>query len=207
MSHRLEVLGGFRTSAEDDVPEGTLALAMLGPGPGFWPHFQASPEFKDGSSDPLDRWSLRILGNIAEALNAEALFPFGGPPYRPFIGWALKTERCFSSPAGLLAHCEHGLMVSFRGALAFSQDITLPSPASSPCDACPDQPCLAACPVSALSGQGYDVPKCRAHLATSAGQPCSDGGCLARRACPIQAGLREDAQSAFHMAAFEGKSN
>ena len=70
------------------LEHGTLIL--LGAGAGFWPAFSTSPEARDGQADPIDRWSTRVVGDLAKRQGAQALYPFGGPPYAPFIDWALK---------------------------------------------------------------------------------------------------------------------
>jgi hypothetical protein len=202
--HGLAVLGAFHPESGDGVPGGCGTLVMAGPdGPAFWDVFQDSAEFAGGAADPLNRWSERVLGGVAETLGAEALFPFGGPPWLPFIGWAKRTGRAWGSPVGLLVHEDAGLFVSYRGALALRERVALPEPGVAPCPACA-KPCLSACPVGALTGEGYDVPACKAFIATKAGRGCLERGCAVRRACPVGAGLRPEAQSAFHMAAFRG---
>ncbi|WP_397544137.1 ferredoxin [Roseovarius salis] len=196
---RLAVMG----VVSDGVPEGLETLLLLGPlEPGFWNAFTASPEYRDGRADPLDRWSERVIGELAASLGATALFPFGGPPYQPFIRWALASGRAHVSPVGLLVHDTAGLMVSYRGALGFAERITAPAPPPNPCKDCADRPCLGACPVNAFAGDGYDVVACKADL-DRAGNDCMARGCAVRRACPVSRGYgRVDAQSAFHMRAF-----
>ncbi len=197
----LTVLGHFAPDTEDALPSGTECVALVGPsGPHFWEVFTASPEYADGRGDPLDRWSERVLDQVATEFGATALYPFGGPPWHPFIDWALRTGQIFTSPIGLLVHETHGLFVSFRGALALPFTLDA-AQAISPCDTCGDQPCRKACPVDALRPQGYDVPRCKAHLDTPEGSDCWNG-CLARRACPVGSALRPAEQSAFHMRAF-----
>ena len=205
---RLEVLGGFAVAeGEAGFPAGTRTLLMLGPSePGFWAHLQAQPEWaqyeKDGTPDPVDRWSRRAIGRIACDLGAKALFPFGGPPWHPFYQWALRTGRVWDSPVRLLVHHGQGLMVSFRGALALKEAVAVPPPVARPCDGCAAH-CLTACPAGALTGAGYDVPACHAFLDQPEGAECLSGGCLVRRACPVSqsyARLRE--QSAYHMGQF-----
>jgi hypothetical protein len=201
---RLEVMGGFHPEPGDAAPAGTGTLLLLGPAePGFWDHVTAAPEFADGRPDPLDRWSRRVIGRLACGLGAKALFPFGGPPYRPFLAWALRTGRVWASPVTLLVQDRAGLMVSFRGALAQRDRLDLPPPPlAPPCAACA-QPCTTACPVGALTATGYDVAACHAFLDTEAGRDCLDRGCRARRACPVSDTYgRRPAQSAFHMRSF-----
>ena len=72
-----------------------------------------------------------------------------------------------------------------------------------PCYTCSERPCLNACPVRAFTGTGYDVGRCREHLRGPEGRECLDGGCLARRACPVGAAYTHGArQTRFHMRAF-----
>lgn len=201
--HRLEVLGGFPVAADEDgLPAGTRTLLLIGPAePGFWSHLTAQPEW-DGAPDPVDRWSRRVIGRLACDLGAKALFPFGGPPYHPFYRWALRTGQVWDSPVRLLVHARQGLMVSFRGALALKEAVAVPPPATRPCDTCP-APCLTACPVSALTAAGYDLPSCHGFLDQTEGQDCMTGGCQVRRACPLsQSYARLPEQSAYHMRQF-----
>lgn len=183
--------------------DGTLIL--LGTGPAFWPVFTKSAEQLDGQPDPIDRWSLRIVGGLARLLQAEAIYPFGGPPFEPFIRWALASDRAHQSPVGMLVHDTVGMMVSYRGALQFTDTFAPPTAdATPPCQTCATQPCTTGCPVDALSGKhGYDLDACHAYLDTDAGQHCMTMGCAARRACPVsqQAG-RDSEQSHLHMKAF-----
>jgi epoxyqueuosine reductase len=182
-----------------------ISLVLLGTGPAFWPMFSASPECQDGLPDPVDRWSLRVVGGLATHLGAKAIYPFGGPPYEPFIRWAQASGRAFQSPVGMLVHDAVGMMVSYRGALQFDKPFAAASPfAPSPCQTCATQPCTTACPVGALSAtHNYDVDACHAYLDTEAGQDCMNNGCAARRACPVsQLAGRTPEQSNLHMKAF-----
>ena len=170
-----------------------------------WEAFAASPEAHDGREDPLDRFSLRVIGGLASRLAAAALYPFGGPPYWPFQQWARRAEGIRASPLGLLIHREFGLWHSYRGALAFGEALDVPAvhAAASPCEACCGRPCLNACPVRAFSAAGYDVDVCAAHLRTPEGAACMDAGCLARRACPVGAAFAHAPdQASFTMRAF-----
>lgn len=202
---RADGLGAFHPDPADGTPDGCGTLVLVGPdGLDFWPRFAASPEMADELPDPLDRWSERVVGKIAEQFGALALFPFGGPPWQPFTAWARRSGRAWISPVGLLVHDRLGLWVSYRGALALPHRLALPdATAPRPCDACP-QPCRTACPAGALVSDGYDVAACHGWLASPAGGDCLSQGCRVRSACPLGAGSRSASQSAFHMAAFHG---
>lgn len=204
----LEPRGGFCPTEADGLGDGVGWLLLLGAiGGSVWPAFDSAPEADDGKPNPLDRWSTRVVGTLAKQLNAEPFFPFGGPPYHPFLRWAQQAEGLSPSPLGMLIHPDHGLWHAYRGALAFAAappDWQAAVPAPSPCPSC-TKPCLTACPVGAFTPQGYDVQACRRHLATQAGRPCMTGGCLARRACPVAPHLAYDRpQTEFHMRAFLG---
>ena len=197
----LEVLGGFACADDPALPPGTRTLLLLGPRePGFWQAVQASPEW--AAPDPVDRWSRRVVGQLACDLGGKALFPFGGPPWQPFYTWALRTGAVWESPVKLLVHGSQGLFVSFRGALALREVVDLPAAPARPCDACA-KPCLTACPVGALTGAGYNLPACHGFLDSTAGQGCMTGGCGVRSTCPLsQAYARMPEQSAYHMRQF-----
>lgn len=186
------------------LSHGTLIL--LGTGKDFWQHFTQAPEVDDSQPDPIDRWSSRVIGALAISLGATAYFPFGGPPYTPFVNWALASGRAFTSPSQMLVHDAVGMLISYRGALHFDQCFDIPPPplAHSPCTTCAAKPCLNTCPAHALvDGGPYDLAACHHHLDTTAGAPCMTQGCLARRACPLslQAG-RCFEQNAHHMRYF-----
>ena len=192
------------------VLAGRRSLVLVGlAGRRGWDGFATSPEAADGAPDPLDRWSRRCLEGLADELGALALFPFGGPPYWPFQQWARRAEPLHPSPLGLLIHPEYGLWHSYRGALAFVEDLAPPAPAAAPapvghpCVSCAGQPCLAACPVRAFSAAGYDVDVCAGWLRRPEGADCMARGCLARRACPLGRDYAHGAdQAAFGMKAF-----
>lgn len=208
----LSLRGGFHPIADDAVPllpSGRLAgtLVLIGNvGAAMWPTFSNSSQARMDLENSLDAWTHQVLTDLAEACSADAVyFPFGGPPHLPFIRWAKRAESIFESPLGMLIHPEHGLWHAYRGALAFAQTLSLPQrdPKLRPCDVCPDQPCLSACPVGAFSSGVYHVSRCTQHLLESDNQDCSGQGCRARRACPIgRDGRYTPAQASYHMHAF-----
>jgi len=173
-------------------------------GRSLWDVFQAAAESRQ-TPNPLDRWSRRVVTELAVEFDADALFPFGGPPFLPFIRWAQRAEDVYPSPIGPLIHPEYGLWHAYRGALGFPQAFDLPAtePRARPCDTCADQPCLSACPVGAFSANGYDVPVCIEHIDGPRGADCLGGGCLARLACPVGVAYQYvPEQMGFHMGAF-----
>ena len=197
----LSIFGTLPAIPEDGLGKG--AIALLGPQePGFWAHFKASSEYADHKPDPLDRWSKRVIGDLAQVTGGQALFPFG-PPVRPFIGWALRSGRAWTAPVGLLVHDHAGLMVSYRGAVFFP-DVEVQTPTeTAPCETCKTKPCLSACPVGALSQNKYDIAACDTYLGTEVGQACMAQGCAVRRTCPLSLSYgRQSEQSAFHMRSF-----
>lgn len=176
-------------------------ILLIGPlEPGFWPHFTQSAEWHDGMDDPIDRWSARVISKLAEVTSSTPHFPFGEPT-APFLTWAVESDAAWQSPVGMLVHADAGLMISYRGALEFLSP--LPSNVvTRPCDAC-QAPCKSACPIGALTDQGYDIPACQAFLKTDDGADCLNNGCLVRRACPVsQTYARAPEQSGYHMRRF-----
>ncbi len=204
LDHGLDVYGAFHPDKNDFSQAASIIL--LGPSAQFWTVFTASNIFQDKQSDPIDRWSIQVISNIAIELGARPIFPFNGPPYAPFLQWARASGRAWNSPVGMLVHELTGLMVSYRGALAFDTRLDLPVQTyENPCDSCDTKPCLTACPVNALAPDGYDVPACHAYLDTKAGNNCLTKGCIVRRACPASVGAHRLAeQLALHMRAFRG---
>lgn len=201
----LDIAGAFHPKPDDLAPAGCGTLVLLSPRePGFWAAFTRSPEWRDGKPDPMDRWSTRVITDLAQAHGAQPLFPFGGPPYQPFFRWALASGHAWQSPVSLLVHSHAGLMISYRGALAFPDHLDLPpAQAQPPCDTCAEKPCLTACRSGALTQAGYDVPRCHAFLDTADGATQLSQGCTVRRACPISRSYgRVEAQSAYHMSIF-----
>jgi len=208
-ARHLAIFGAWHPVDDPDMPEGTKTALLLGPAePGFWAHFKTSAEYRDETPDPLDRWSHRVIGRWASELGATALFPFAGPPWQPFVRWAQASGRAHLSPVGLLVHDIAGLMISYRGGLALTCHVALPERSPNPCLTCETRPCLGACPVSALSPDGYDVPACKAYLDTSPGLECHSRGCAVRRSCPVSHSYgRSEEQSGFHMRSFHSRDH
>ena len=181
-------------------------LALVGNiGSSYWPVFSQAPEFDDAGPDPLDRWSERVAGVLADELSLHPVYPFSGPPYYPFQQWAQRAEALEQSPIGVMMHPQFGLWHSYRFAL-LGADFGLQETrqtAASPCLSCDSQPCLQRCPVGAFDATGYAVDRCASYLQQTAEAECHQQGCLARYACPVAPELRYDpAQGRFHLRAF-----
>lgn len=192
--HQLMIMGVHHPAAGETI-------VLLGPSdPGFWTHIQQSPEWRDGGQDPIDRWSSRVIAEIAGLMGAKPVAP-ADDPMPPLFSWALAATGLWQSPVGMLVHSGAGLMVSFRGALIFDRHINAETHAK-PCDTC-HAPCTTACPVGALGPDGYDTAACNAYLHRPEGMDCLQNGCKVRRSCP--AGLsyvRDPGHSEYHMRRF-----
>ncbi|HVY98006.1 MAG TPA: ferredoxin [Dongiaceae bacterium] len=211
-AHGMMLRGGFSPlGPEDAVPaldggRPVRTLLLVGnAGPAMYGHFFAAGESDGPLANALDSWTRRVIEPIAARSGARALFPFGGPPWHPFQRWAKRAEGLRASPLGILIHPEFGLWHAYRAALLFERELELPAARSlaHPCDDCAGRPCLATCPVGAITAEGYDAARCAAHVAGPAGPDCRTGGCLARRACPVGRDHVYPARAMeFHMAAF-----
>lgn len=203
--HGLILMGGLHPS--DSLYGQTIVL--LGTGENFWPCFTTAAEYLDGQADPVDRWSVRVIGQLATKLNATCSFPSDGPPYPPFIQWALQSGRAFTSPSKMLVHDQVGMLISYRGTLHFDTKLDIPAPPliHSPCDSCAAKPCLTSCPVNAMvDGGPYELAVCHDYLDTADGTECLSRGCLARRACPLSDGAKRlFDQTAHHMRYFHAR--
>lgn len=189
------------------LPDDAKTWVILGAAPALWPKFQNAPESRDSLSNPLDRYSKRVIGDIARDIGATEAYPSDGPPYPPFIANALASGSFFKSPVGMMVHPVAGMMISIRGALILDTVLATPPPThSSPCGTCVGQPCTATCPVGALTRtEPYKVTDCKTYLHTIEGKTCMTQGCAARLACPVSRSFQRDrAQNAFHMRAFKG---
>jgi epoxyqueuosine reductase QueG len=159
---------------------------------------------RDPGRDTLDQWTEDVVGTLARDLDAAAVYPFAKPPL-PFLTWARRAGAGHVSPLGLNIHPVYGLWHAYRAALLFPVvfDFPVRQQGAHPCETCDGKPCLSACPVDAFSREGYDTEACAQHLAGGQGQECMDGGCLARRACPIgRQFCYSPRQARFHMDAF-----
>ena len=139
-------------------------------------------------------------------VSAEPKFPFGKNFGAPFFEWAKLSGEAWISPVGMLVHSKMGLMVSYRGALIFDHKIKLRKRyAEKPCIKCMNKPCRNACPINALTPEGYDIQSCYDFLDTNRGQNCMTNSCKVRTSCPISVAVKHNSEhSLLHMNAFKG---
>lgn len=202
--------GAFDVTPDDhvaDLPAGRPAQGVIMVGNrsdgAMWQRFT---DDRRDEPDPLDAWTRRVLRPIAHDHGGVLIHP-SDEPFAPILRWARRAADVWPSPIGLLVHPTEGLWHAYRGALVFPERVAGSPPtgeASSPCVGCP-APCLSTCPVDAFSPGAYDHIACRVHVASGAEPRCSDLGCAARRACPVNAdGAYGPEQMRFHMRAFVG---
>ena len=202
----LALRGGFVFDpAENARWQSVLLVGNVGAG--YWQHFTKWRASQPSDlSDPLDRWSRLIIENVAEQVGARVVMP-NDRPFAPFQQWAMRAEGLRPSPLGILIHPEFGLWHAYRGSLLFEGEISIQASEKQihPCDLCLGKPCINACPVSALSGDGFAHERCRSFLRSPAGDDCMHGGCRARNACPVGRAFAYPAEmQAFHQQAFVG---
>lgn len=210
-SNGLQLLGQLNANHGVFLPDllpgkPAAALVLVGHvGSSLWPIFSASSEYLDGRPDSLDRWSRRIGDSLALESGGRALYPFDGPPFHPFQGWAKRARALHQSPLGILIDSEFGLWHAWRFALALP-DVLAPGPrheAESPCVDCSAKPCVSACPADATRESGFAHEDCIRHLQSASGESCRADGCLSRAACPVAQHLRYVPEHGrFHMLAF-----
>ena len=196
-------LGWFEPKPGDEVPHNARFAILIGnAGPQMFRRFARE---RNPATDLMDDWTRATVDAMAQDLDAKAAYPFD-VPHHPFLTWARRGGGGHISPLGLNIHPVYGLWHAYRAALLFPVAFDLPvgTPGPSPCDTCADKPCLSACPVKAFDGTSYDVKSCGRHLLTESGSECMQGGCLARRACPVgRAFTYVTDQMQFHMRAFQ----
>ena len=105
LPYGLKLFGWF----EDGQKSGLL---VGNAGSSLWASFSSSSEASDGMRDPMNRWTERLVNEIALELGADARFPFGETIW-PFQAYAKAATGMKQSPIGLLIHPEFGLLDRF----------------------------------------------------------------------------------------------
>ncbi len=213
----LVIRGGFNIKPSDALSirvnnQQPQSLILLGnAGSSIWASFSVSAEFADGNPDPLNRWSERVGNAIARQTRGQSFFPFGGPPYQPFMQWAKRAESLNNSRLGMLIHPQYGLWHAYRMAIAYTaafDELELPGESPDICARCESQACLNVCPADAFQSDvdqspQYDVEACYGYLESNKASHCRTHTCQARLACPEGHAFHYEKKHAqFHMQAF-----
>jgi epoxyqueuosine reductase len=144
--------------------------------------------------DPVDERAQAVVASWFRSSHPTALWEtvYPGPAHIPLGKLAQRVGWGSSSPLGLTINKTFGLWLAHRIVvltdLEFDAAIDGQRQATveHPCDTCADTPCIAACPVAAVSlGASYDVETCARHR-ISDDTNCAQQ-CLARNACPVGA--------------------
>ena len=206
----LIVRGGFHAEPADNVPpipDGRAAETVIligNAGSAMWDAFQGSnPD--PSQNDPLDSWLTPQIAAVAASAGAHPIFPNEGPPFVPIQDWARRAEPVHRSPIGLMIHPLFGLWHVYRAAFCFPEHLELSPRADipSPCETCETKPCLKVCPADAFGPTAFNAIACLTHVQGIDGGACRQGGCMARRACPIgREYLYPRPSQAFHTSAF-----
>lgn len=158
-------------------------------------------------ADPLDAFTRRVVEEAAAPLivgqAARFLYPFRFPD-DPVSFMRLAACAGLGRPGlvGVLLHPVYGPWMALRAAILVPTVVTAPRPADDfdPCPSCVERACVAACPVSAVTGAGWNVNRCAAHRARD-DEGCGSR-CHARFECVLGRAHRHPAEAlAYHQAA------
>jgi len=186
-------------------PGARSALVAASGGRVLWSALQSSPELGQ-SHDPVDTYTRRVTGALAETLTREgypsaALLAFQrrGGAYADFVALGRAAGLGAPSRLGLLLHPVYGPWMSIRAVLltALVLPETPPLGDYDPCVGCP-APCAEACPGGAPAPGGFDLARCDT---TRSQEPGCELNCAARRACVVGTShAYADEAMAHHMA-------
>jgi hypothetical protein len=155
--------------------------------------WQASSDYRldEDRTHPIDEFSIEQFKSVMQQnypdLLYQILYPNHTPPFYHFnlqsfgelAGWH------YSSPFKVGINSLYGTWFAYR-LLVLSQSqfkATQPLMLSNPCSSCKTKPCIACCPVNAVSVKDYHWRACFDYRKLDSSQ-CNNR-CLARLACPI----------------------
>jgi hypothetical protein len=178
------------------IDAGARCIVVIGNGGGdFWRayrrHVENQPEW-ERREDPLDDFTRDVVEReIAPAMRARGLrctvvYPFTNTAGNlHFMELGRLAGIGGPSLLGVLIHPMYGTWIALRAALLIDQMLEGPGEGLGfdPCPRCVSRACMPACPVSAVSEQGWDVIKCLKHRVEAA--PDCGQGCYSRLRCVI----------------------
>lgn len=197
---------------QDLLPECQSAVVLGNGGTTLWENFVADitahPEHLSRHQHPFDDF-------VHRAIQAADPSP---PDSRRWIRCAAEPEAFvdfrplaqgaglgFASQLGLLIHPEYGLWMGLRAVLLTTESLPHLKAVmgTSPCDACTDKPCIAACPAGAVQPSGWQVKICAQFHQDSI--DCH-GRCHSRLSCPLGTVHRHsDLQHLYHNSRKKGR--
>jgi epoxyqueuosine reductase len=155
-----------------------------------------------GGADPIDDFTLRTIRQWMSECQPDNRYTILYPGPQPIALQRLGALAGWhqASPFMVGIDAEWGTWYAYRavvladthfapspavdpGASSCFHDVALGHGRSSPCAACQDKPCIAACPASAMAGGAFSLQRCVAWRKQD-GSTCALT-CLARVACPV----------------------
>lgn len=167
-------------------------LVLIGNGGGrVWQALQTHTTAQQiARADPVDEFSQKLteqfVNDYLPAAESHIFYP--GSSSVSLIQLGALANWSHPSPLGLGIHAHYGLWFAYRAAFLTTAEIDLRGDERTdpPCDACVEKPCIAACPVGAISdSQPFDIDACFTHRLQPESICASQ--CLARAACPVGA--------------------
>ena len=173
-------------------------LILIGnAGRAMWTALQASGI---ASADAIDDFSVQTVmrwfaGQFPQH-RCTLLYPGDAPLGLQTLGQLAGWHRPTPFMLGILP--QWGSWFGYRVALLADTALppTAPLRAESPCAACSEKPCIAACPAQAMTPTGFDLQRCAAYRLRP-DSPCRFR-CLARDACPVGREHRYDEAQLRH---------
>jgi hypothetical protein len=166
-------------------PRARSAIVVGSGGPAYWRASRAFAAAHDDERHPLDGFAEHCFETLAldllRPLRPEALYPhrFTSQPVS-FVHLAACAGLGVRSLLGILIRPDYGTWFALRAAALVEVEIEPSRPLEfDPCPSCA-KPCIAACPGTAVTTAGWNVPACTDHRKSE--RDCGDG-CYSRLAC------------------------
>jgi len=183
-----------------ETTEGYRQLLVFGHGGHRMWQALAGSKWK-GDEHPIDRFSADVVARFFAEENRTSrytlLFP-QQPGVIPLQQLGKLAGWHHASPFRIGVNARWGSWFAYRAVVLADTSFTPTAPMSepSPCESCPDKPCLSACPVASVDGL-IKLDACMDER-LQASSPCAVT-CLARLACPVKAMERySEEQIAYH---------